>query len=261
MPLIDIKVEISENGRKKPEYSLDTDLNGEVTLQELLEFTRQSLIVIADATLTEEQTFGFDKEPVLTVDGITGRPIQKVNPLGQIEFTSRINIEDLLITTYSALLDRSKVDTGRYKSSHYVFLNGAQVATDLDTLNNWLNTSPEFKNSDIIRIVNIQPYARKLERLGVTAQRSNPKTSHRRGDKTKSKPKVIVPNGTYALTVRAIKGKFKRNSNIRFTFLPGSSLGLSGSFKGGRKGRNSSGRPYLYPTIVITLNERGLNNV
>ena len=166
-------------------------------------------------------------------------------------------MSEIVLETYNALLYRSKVLTGAYKSSHFVFLNGIQVATDLPSLDSWLKTNPQFKNSDTIRFVNIQPYARRLERYGVTAQRSkvSRRDPGRKGQKTGNL--VLIPNGTYYLTARAIRSKYKRNSIIKFAFLPGTSLGLSGSFSGGRRGKNSSGRPYLYPSISISVQERG----
>jgi hypothetical protein len=258
MPNFEVSISVREAGRKKPQYSIGSDLNGELTLQELLEWTRSALIITSDLILKEEQAKGFDKNPVVTVDGKPGRRVENVHPLGQIEFTARQNVKDILLETYNALLYRSKVLTGRYKSSHYVFLNGKQVAIDLQSLESWLASSPKLEDKDIIRIVNIQPYARKLERLGVTAQRSNRRSLDRSKNKnSKRTGTILVPNGTYFLTARAIRSKYKRNSIIRFTFLPGSSLGLTQTFKSGRKGKNSAGRPYLYPTIVISVQERG----
>jgi hypothetical protein len=254
-----VELGVYERGRKKPEFTLDTDINGEVTLADLLAWTKQALIVTADTILREEQDLGFDKEPIVVVDGRRGKPPAAVHPLGSIEFTSRVTFGPILLEAYNGLLDRSKVLTGRYKASHYVFHNGIQVATDLSSLTTWLNSNPTFKDKDTVRIVNIQPYARRLERLGVTAQRSKPRTE----DKGRRKKQVTgilvkIPNGAYQLTTRSIKAKYKQNAIIRFTFLPGSSLGLSGSFKGGRKGRNSAGRPYLYPSIVFDIQERGI---
>lgn len=255
-----VDLQVYEQGRKKPEINLVSDLNGEMTLEDLLEYTKASLIVIADTVLREEQELGFDKEPVLTVDGRTGKPVSAVSPLGSIEFTARADIKDIILETYTALLDRSKVKSGRYVRSHYVFLNGTQVATEYQSLTAWLKTA-EFGDKDIVRIVNIQPYARRLERLGVTAQRQQNKL---REKKTRGKgqhgPFVLyaTPNGAYALTVRAVRTKFKRNSQIKFAYISGSDIGLAGTFKsGGRRGRNSAGRPYLYPSIVITVSERG----
>lgn len=253
----DVSISVTEKGRRRPEYTIDSDINGEVTLKDLLEYTKGSLIVIADEVLKEEQDKGFDKNPVFVVDGRRNKPVSAVSPLGSIEIVARMDMGDIVLETYNALLYRSKVLTGRYKSSHFVFHNGKQVATDLQSLAAWLNTNPQFKQKDAIRIVNIQPYARRLERLGVTAQRQqNRRAKSRRGHS--SGATYVAPNGTYFLTARAIKAKYKQNTFIKFTFLPGSSLGLSGSFKGGRAGRNSAGRPYLYPTIVFSVQERGI---
>lgn len=254
-----VDISVTEGGRRRPEYTLDSDLNGEITLQDLLEWTKATLIVTADEILKEEQSHGFDKEPILLVDNRRGKDIRLVSPLGQIEFVSRQNIGKILLEAYTGIWDRSKVLTGRYKSSHYVFLNGTQVATDLASMEKWVESNPEINDKDTVRIVNIQPYARRLELLGVTAQRSMRKREdrgRRKGQKTGHM--VKIPNGAYQLTTRALKAKYKQNVLIRFTFLPGNQLGLSGTFKNGRHGKNSAGRPYLYPSMVFSIQGRGI---
>lgn len=254
-----VEIQVYESGRRRPQYSIDSDLNGETTLQELLEWSKSSLIIIADQVLGEEQKIGFDKNPIVTVDGRVGAPISSVHPLGGIEFSSRADIKDILFDTYESLLNRSKVLTGAYKSSHLVFLNGTQVASNLRELEVWYAfSSPKFQDNDKIRFVNTQPYARRLERLGVTAQRTRASLRDPGGKKKPRGFTVKIPNGAYALTARAIRSKYKRNSSIVFTFISGGILGIPGSFKSGRKGKNSAGRPYLYPSIVISVNERGV---
>lgn len=251
----EVSLSVFERGRRRPEYTLDSDLNGEMTLMDLLEWTKSTLIITADEVLKEEQSRGFDKKPVLIVDNTKGKSPLDVSPLGQIEFIARQQFGPVLIEAYEGLIHRSKVLTGAYIKSHYVFHNGKQVATDLESLKTWLTVNPpDFKEKDTIRIVNIQPYARRLEMLGVTAQRSKQSSNKIRGQGNF----VRVPNGVYQLTTRAIRSKYKYNSIIKFTFLPGGSMGLSASFKKGRRGKNSAGRPYLYPSIVFTITERGL---
>ena len=247
------------DGRKtKSDYQLDNDLSGEWTLADLLQSTKDALVFIASDTLKEEQDKGFDKVPIMLIDGRRGRDILSVHPLGKIEFVARQNFSEILKDTYLGLYKRSPVKTGRYINSHYVFHNGVQVATDQASLDRWLASNPETKDNDTIRIVNIQPYGRRLELLGVTAQRTQMRREDAgRRSKKRTGTMVKMPNGAYQLTARSIRAKYKNNLNVRFTFLPGSSMGLSGTFKGGRK-KNSSGRPYLYPTIVFTINERGL---
>lgn len=263
-----VDVSVTETGRGAPAYNLDSDLNGEVTLAEFLEFTKASLIIIASETLKEEQANGFDPKPIVAVDGQKNKPVIAVSPLGSIEFTSKASMDAILQDTYEAIRFRSPVDTGKYIKSHYVFLNGIQVASDFSSFEAWLATRPEFKEKDLIRFVNIQPYARKLERYGITAQRQQSRTvksSDKRG-RSGVNGRILAPNGTYFLTTRAIRRKYKRNSIISFSFLSGSSLGLSATFKtqtGGARGggsfrRKKSGRTYLYPTITISVQESGI---
>lgn len=259
-----VEVSVVENGRRAPEYSLESDLNGEITLASLLDFTKRSLIITADTVLREEQAKGFDKNPVVVVDGRVNKPVINVNPLGKIEFVSRANIDDIILAAYQGVLDRSPVDTGKYIKSHFVFLNGTQVASDLPGLSAWLKTGPTISDKDVVRIVNIQPYARRLERLGVTAQRRSVRQVKSRDKRGRSGSFVAAPNGAYFLTVRSIRRKFKRNSSIQLKFLPGSTLGLTGVFKtvasGARGGkRRDAAKPssYLYPTIVIVPTEKG----
>lgn len=254
---ISVEMSVEEKGVIKESRGYLRD--SAIELEDLLKWTKERLIVIADQALEEEQAKGFDKEPILLIDGKKNRPITSVSPLGQIEFVARMDFGDILIEAYDGLLKRSKILTGRYIKSHYVFHNGVQVAVDAPSLTKWIESGPTFKNKDTIRIVNIQPYARRLELLGVTAQRTqNKRQDLGRSNKKKAGLIAKVPNGAYQLTVRAVKSKYKNNSSVRFTFLPGSSIGLSGVFKKGRKGKNSAGRPYLYPTIVFTVDERGI---
>ena len=259
-----VEVSVVENGRRAPQYTLDTDLNGEITLASLLEFTKASLIITADTALKEEQAKGFDKNPVVVVDGRVNKPVINVNPLGKLEFVSRANINEIILQAYQGVLSRSPVDTGKYVRSHFVFFNGTQVASDLVTLNAWLKSSPNISDKDVVRIVNVQPYARRLERLGITAQRRATRQVRSRDSRGRSGEFVAVPNGAYFLTVRSIRRKFKRNSSIQLKFLPGNTLGLTGVFKtvssGARGGgRRNAARPssYLYPTILITPTEGG----
>lgn len=274
---MDIAVNLSvyEKGRRAPEWTVDSDINGKMSLADLIMFTRNSLIIVADQALREEQGKGFDKNPVVTVDGRTGKPVTAVNPFGEIVFTARANLNEVLLEAYRGIASRSPVDTGQYKKSNYVFLNGKQVANSEETLNAWLATQPNFKQNDLIRFVNIQPYARKLERLGVTAQNQG----KRRASRTvKSKDKrgrfgfggrILAPNGAYFLTAKQIKRKYKNNSSIDFEFMPGSKLGLAARFKTISMRRTKSdsmktyrrkkpGSTYLYPTIRILVNEGGI---
>lgn len=264
----DLSYSVTEKGRKKPEYQLNTDLAGEVTLADFLAFTQQSLVLIAGEVFSEEKDMGFDPNPIIAVDGSTSKPVEDVSPLGTIEITARADMSTIITDTYNAIMTRSPVLTGKYRESNFIFLNGQQVATGVSSLNTWLATNPAFKDSDVIRFVNIQPYGRKLERLGVTSDRQKSRTVQRTksfavdGQKYRANDGANLnqPNGVYYLTARSIRAKYKRNSIIAFSFIAGSSLGLTASFspdtRGKRKGK--PGRTYLYPTITISVQENGI---
>lgn len=260
---------VYEKGKKAPQYTIESDINGEISLADFLQFTKNNLIVIADTVLKEEQSAGFDKDPIVRVDGRTGVPVSKVSPLGKLEFISRQSIKEIVQFIYNQIEFKSPVRSGLYKKSNYVFLNGRQVANDAATLQSWLATNPQVENKDKLRFVNIQPYARKLERRGVTGQRVQNrlrKSKDDRGRSGRSDGKVLAPNGTYYLAMRAASRIYKFNSKIRFAYLPGSDFGLSAKFltKDGQgkvrlnKKQLKKSRTYLYPTITIQVDSGGL---
>ena len=98
--------------------------SSDIELADLLKYTKESLIVIADQVLKEEQSAGFDKKPIVVVDGRVGKPVQNVSPLGKIEYVSNQKTSKILIDTFDAILHRSKVYTGLYKKSNVVAWNG-----------------------------------------------------------------------------------------------------------------------------------------
>ncbi len=260
-----VTIEVTERGRKAPEWSLDGDLNGKITLAQLLKFTKESLIVISDTALKEEQNKGFDRKPLLLVDNSKSKPLSLVNPLGSIEYVARQDAREILTFAYKSILHRSKVVTGEYIKSNVVTLNGFQVANDMSSFEKWLSGKDSFKDEDIVRFVNTAPYARKLEKWGVTAQRSRAKIVKRdRKKNTVFRNTMQVPNGVYALSYRAIKGKFKANTAVKFEMLPGNLLGINSGFDGKRRvfaQGHGKGRPYLYPSISIKLAQVGSADV
>lgn len=269
-----VKMSVEQNGRKRPDWNLESDLDGHLTLKDLLDFTKTSLILLADQALTEEQAIGFDKTPVVVVDGSTGKRVEDVNPFGKIEFQSRVDSETIVTDTYSAILKRARIgentpgfDGRHYIESNYVFFNGQQIATNMYDLQIWLSLDREYKDGDLFRFVNIQPYARRLERLGVSEGRAPAPRSVVAGGKRKRPLGFLtaIPNGAYALAARAIKSKYSKNSGIKFEYISGSSIGLAGQFQNAVrvKFKNdqkklAAGRTYLYPSIVITISGRGI---
>lgn len=253
---LEVKMEVYQNGKRAPQFELHgQDFDGHLTLADFFELTKSTLILTANQVLREEQASGFDQHPVVIVDGRIGKPVIDVSPLGSIQFQARADVGDILIDTMQAILDRSPVKTGTYLHSNFVYFNSDRVATDMASLKAWLATNPSFNDKDLLRFVNIQPYARKLERAGIRAgtEKGGNKRYSKRGKGERSRS-ILVPNGAYYITNRVIRNKYKRNSIIRFEFIPGTQLGLKGSFIP-RKGK--PGRPYLYPSILISVQESG----
>lgn len=262
--VLDLKVSIRENGKDTTNFRISEDLTGRVSLQELLDNLQATLVFIGESVLSEEQAKGFDKDPVVIVDNKKNKPVKEVSPFGKIEYVSRISVEKLLLETYLAILGRSPVDTGLYKKSNYVVYNNTQVATDLPSFQAWLGSGLTLKEKDKIRFINVQPYARKLERLGISAgnERPSPRFARSKDKLQRSGPKILAPNGAYFLAARAVKRVFKNNSFIKFGFTSGQQLGLSGHFKTSARDKalalKGKARAYLYPTITIYIQSAGL---
>jgi hypothetical protein len=257
----DVEFSVYESGRKKPQYTVDADINGQLTLAELFNLMRTTIVSTANEVLKEEQAAGFDKNPVVAVDGKIGVPATAVQPFGTIDITARQDMRAIIMETYQGILDRSPVDTGRYKGSNVVLWNSKVVAENMAELQAWLSTNPKFEDKDFINFINSQPYARKLERQGITIQRRKERTVKSRDRRRAARGiRMLAPNGVYFLTWRQIRAKYKRNSIIRFTFISGATLGLSGRFTANARERQKGmthGRHYLYPSIVISVQERG----
>ncbi len=235
--------------------NLENDLNGESTLADLLTFTKKSLITISQEVLRDAQLRGFDREPLTLVDGRAGKPIEQVSPLGKISFVARANPVEVVILTYESVYNRSRVLSGRYRQSHVLLQNGRSVADTLSGVKAWA-ASAKIGKKDIFHIVNYQPYARKLENLGVTQDKDSGEIK-RKGRVRKEKKTSRTfrqPNGAYHLGYRAAYRKYGKNAKISFVWLTGTDIGVPGVFK--RPGRGS-GRPYVYPAIRITLREGG----
>jgi hypothetical protein len=245
---VDLEFSVYERGRKAPRWTIDSDLNGEMTLEEFFKFSKAALITISHDVLKEEQARGFDPKPVVLVDRKLGKPVMQVSPLGQIEFKARAQVSTVLLQIYDFILARSPVDTGLYKNSHCVFWNGILVAQNRAALDAWIHSNPEVKDKDIIRFVNIQPYARKLERYGVTAQRKRLRTKKSKDPRNRSgfQGRILAPNGTYYLATRAAERLFGLSAKFKTP---------SSGIPGLKRRRKRESRTYLYPSIIIRIGQ------
>lgn len=231
-------------------------------------------IHVARGVIKEEvQSGNFPSDYITEVDRKFGVPLEVVKFPGQIRFiaTSAIGIQESLKKIYENILDISRKVSGDYVGANCVYYNGRIAATSKEEFNQWID-GPEFekiKTGDTIRFVNLAPYARRLEKLGVTATSSyRPKwreASKRWALKLRkaNKPtKVLAPNGVYKLSERFAKTLLLGSAKVQFEFVSGAKLGVGGSnpFFPSRRTtfdpkRNSFGgnQPYLYPTILIGI--------
>lgn len=269
----DISIEVRETGRgkNKTEFLLDSDLSGEVSFQQFLDHIRQMTIVVAAEVLKEEQQKGFEKNPIVITDGRVGKSFLDVKPFGNIQFKSRdVSSLEIVEVIYKGILERSKVVTGTYIEGNLVFLNGKVIALDMPDLKQWMENPPSIKAGDEFRFVNVVPYARKLERHGVTAQRSQSRSVKNRSGRGKTGGTYLAANGVYYLTTRSAVRQYKGNAQIFFGFILGSTLGVQGipaKTKDGKilrrnfsppKGKKITKRnsgPYLYPYIKLIIGD------
>lgn len=250
------------------------DKDGKVTAEALVAFIKQTLIEEAKKEIQTQVSRGFDSGYATIVDGSRSKKIEDVSPFGKIEFASRADLGVVLMKIYEGLRLRAPIDTGLYLDSNLVFQNGRYVAGNLSELQTWVNSNPTIKDSDIIRFINVMPYARKLERYGITQQKGRARARVSKDKKRRSgwmdgkgRQVVLAENGAYFLTYRSIKRLFGRNADIRFELVPGGVIpGLKqfipATNRAGKPLRLTyaakKGRAYLYPSIAVRLVRGGV---
>lgn len=272
IPKLSVDVTIEEKGKNRTKYAFERDLNGEMTAEDFLLWSKKTLILVADAALREEQAKGFDKSPVVLVDNNPNKRVEDVKPFGSIIFAARQAVNVVLRPIYERLIEVSPKLTGMYRDYNWVTYNGMKVASNLAEFDSWLAKKVPLKNGDIIRFINVMPYASKLEREGITATSRGSRRMAKSSKKRLAARGVTVrqPNGVYFLTARSIKRKFRFNSNIRFEWAPGRSMDLSDvptvsrlgkplrkDFYQDPKSKKKPRGPYVYPSITVRINERG----
>jgi hypothetical protein len=237
----------------------------EDSLRQLKEF----MIEVSKEALREEQGRGFDKNPLVLVDGRRGRE-ESVKLLGKIEYQSTIDISEVTIESYKVIQDRSKIVTGLFSRLNYVLLDRKIIATNLSELESFFEEPPLFFAGSKINFVNIAPYAGRLERLGVSRGRSNIKLGAAKDKKKRSGAKIRKPNGAYALSFRSIKRAYGKRARVSFKMLPSDYLGFTTPIPPNGKqsfratydpnGKYNAGF-YVLPTIEISLGESGVGGV
>jgi hypothetical protein len=234
---------------------------------EVVDILKGQLVLVSKQLLKTEQDSGdFPRKDFITlVDNKLNSNERDVKPFGVIEYQTKLeNLKPVLIFAARAIFNRSPLRTGAYQDNNVLFKNNKSVAAGYLNIVSYIEKERDFKPTDVFRFVNVSPYARKLERYRVT--RSSSGTSRVGGLKQKQvKNKLVtVPAGTYVLSTRSIRRKFKAlKNNIRFSYIPIEpstvrTLDVSGKdttgyvFAKNRDNGRGAGRPYLYPSLTIS---------
>ena len=259
-------------GEDAKDFNSFTSRNGGV--EAFLRFTKRVLIRTARDALKREQDQGFDKKPRVRVDNRFEKPIEQVQPIGKIEYFSRVDLSLALLRIYRELEKRSPRVTGQYVSGNRVIIGNREVARSEAEFRAFLATGKIAPNAKI-RFLNVNPYARRLENKGIVRGTRGRFAGQKnvRGEKKRVSSKtgrlLVRPNGAYYLTFLFARRNFKQIAqNIKFSYMPGGTDGITipdlgpgfrNAFQQGKRG--VIGRPYIYPSIVIRLAQGGLNNV
>ena len=261
-----LEISVSDNSPNAKPWDIVKDLGGQETFDDIAENFRYNHYLIAREALKREQQSGFDKDPQVRTDSRFNKPDYKVNFLGRIQYYAKIAGLEALAEMYQQVVNKSPVDTGQFISSNYVYYNARLVARGYAEFVAWLKFSEKsgFKNGDTIRFINVTPYASKLEYKGVQRNKRGRITHNAKTSQSKKQKNKIInrPNGSYYASYRSIISKYRGfASRIKFEFIPN---GYAGIFvMADDKFRNSyvkTNKPYVYPSITITINEKGVLN-
>lgn len=270
-----MSIEMKEMGRGAVPWSLESDLDGSVTLEQMRLFTKLAIIKTAERALEDEQAIGFEKNPRKRVDNKWDRPEEVVKWNGKIEYYSKTTITEALTTAYDLVVSRSPVDSGTYRRNHTVVYNGKVIAQSKPELEMWLTLNAwKVRDRDVIRIFNPTPYAARLEVRGVRVKLSG----RNKGDSFVKGVNGKVGNGAYYLAALAVRRLLKAQGTIKFEMLRNNTGGISVPVQMGNKGwmwRNSYisdaegakyrrkrrkrfDGPYVFPSIKFVIAGGGL---
>ena len=166
--------------------------------QAFAEFAREE---IADAADTNASILGVVPRYTIAVDG------RRVISLESVRANSSIFVEfeltsDVLVFIHQQLVEHSPVKGGRYRASHILFADGAQIEPTIGV-----------PHADEYVFVNSAPYARKIER-GASSQ---------------------APHGVYQAVAAIARQRFGNIAKISFAY---KSLSFSATGSGRRDSRN-----------------------
>lgn len=188
---------------------LSGDLSPAARSRALAEFAGEA---ISAAERKNTQALGRPTRRTIYVDGREGASLSQVRPDGEIVAEFEL-FNDVLSWVSDQLERHSPVKSGRYKRSHGLFADGAQI----DAQQTRIPDAQEYV------FINIVPYARKIE-SGASSQ---------------------APDGVYQAVATLARRRFGNLARISFTYR----TAIAGAIVTGRKGNRSSLRN---PAITIT---------
>lgn len=265
--MIKVDISVREGRGKSGQWSLDSDLSGQMTAVELAEFMKHALLTISQQALTESQSKGeFPKDPkdfLVATDGRLGKHISDVKPFGKIEFQRKVDMGEVILFIFDEIMKRSPVLTSQFYQNNILTLNGNEVGRTRSEIDSFMRTySP--KQADIFRFVNTMPYAKRLEVRGIIRGRERGsggegKRRERIGRNRKTGGTFRAPTGTYHLATQAANKRYRLNSVIKFKMISGAEMQIPAGVNTltGKPHRRKTleGIAYIYPSVYLYVRE------
>lgn len=202
----------------------------------------ETTIAVAEEVLKREVDAGtFTTTPTVVTDGVVGRDYHQVKPFGRIEFVAQPTIREAVLWAREMVRQLSPVLTGRYRDANVVLLNGQGVT------GNSLAVLDSARPGDRVQLVNIEPYARKIE--GERANRRK-QWKRRRGLSKQA------PGGVYRVVYAMLQQRYGSTLFVDYR-LERLAIGDAESRSTVRNPRSKGGF-YTYPVLQFYL-KPGLN--
>lgn len=193
-------------------------------------------IATAEEVLKREVGAGnFTTTPAVVTDGVVGRDYHGVKPFGKIEFIATPTMRIAVQWALDMLRRLSPVRSGRYVQSHVVLLNGVGLTSS------GLEQLDKAKDGDRVQIVNVQPYARKVE--GARANRR--KQWHGRKGLSKQ-----APGGVYRKVYALLQQRYGRTLFVDYRL---ERLEMGGKEWVAEGAHRAKGGFYTFPVLQFYL--------
>lgn len=151
--------------------------------------------VVEDVIREEVGAGRFTTTPTVITDGVLRRDYHAVKAFGKVELVETPVMPDVVRWALALLVRLAPVRSGRYRDSNVVLLNGKGITEQN------IATLAAARPGDRVQIVNVQPYARKIE--GQRAKR-------RKGWKGRRGLSRQAPGGVYRKAYAMIQQRWGR---------------------------------------------------